>query len=71
VTVILTSLPRHDVDLLNVHVACSDENGVERRKANWIGHVLHRNCLRKHVSKVEIEERIEVTRRRRRRRKSC
>jgi hypothetical protein len=22
---------------------------VNRRKANWIGHILHRNCLLKHV----------------------
>jgi hypothetical protein len=26
---------------------------IKRRKANWIGHILHRNCLPKHV----IEER--------------
>jgi len=24
---------------------------VTRRKANWIGHVLHRNCLLKHTMK--------------------
>jgi hypothetical protein len=22
---------------------------IKRRKANWIGHILHRNCLLKHV----------------------
>jgi hypothetical protein len=44
-------------------------NTVERRKANWIGHILSRNCLLKHVTGGEIEERIEETRRRRQRRK--
>jgi hypothetical protein len=30
---------------------------VKRRKANWIGHILHRNCLLKH----DIEGKIAVT----------
>jgi hypothetical protein len=30
---------------------------IKRRKVNWIGHILRRNCLRKHV----IEGTIEVT----------
>jgi hypothetical protein len=41
---------------------------IKRRKANWIGHILRRNCLLKHV----IEEKIggvEVMGRRGRRRK--
>jgi hypothetical protein len=33
---------------------------IKRRKANWIGHILRRNCLLKHV----IEEKVEVTGRR-------
>ena len=28
---------------------------VKRRKANWIGHILCRNCLLKHVIEVKIE----------------
>jgi hypothetical protein len=36
---------------------------VRRRKANWIGHILHRNCLLKHI----IERNITGTRRRGRR----
>jgi hypothetical protein len=32
----------------------------KRRKANWIGHILRRNCLLKHVIKGEIEGRIDV-----------
>jgi hypothetical protein len=33
---------------------------VKRRKANWIGHILRRNCLLKHVIEGKLEERIEV-----------
>jgi len=29
---------------------------ITRRKANWIGHVLHRNCLLKHALKERQEE---------------
>jgi len=29
---------------------------VNRRKANWIDHVLRRNCLLKHVMEGKIEE---------------
>jgi hypothetical protein len=28
---------------------------IERRKTNWIGHILRRNCLLKHVIEGEIE----------------
>ena len=42
---------------------------VKRRKANWIGHILHRNCLLKQVIEGKIEGRVEVTERQRRRRK--
>jgi hypothetical protein len=38
---------------------------IKRRKANWIGHILRRNCLLKHV----IEGKIKVTGRQGRRRK--
>jgi hypothetical protein len=41
---------------------------VQRRKANWIGNILHRNYLLKHIQ-GKIEGRIEVTGRRGRRRK--
>ena len=33
---------------------------VYRRKANWIGHILRRNCLIKHVVEGKVEGRIEV-----------
>ena len=42
---------------------------IRRRKATWLGHVLRRNCLLKHVTEGKIEGRIEVTERRRKRRK--
>jgi hypothetical protein len=31
-----------------------------KRKANWIGHILHKNCLLKCVIEGKIEGRIEV-----------
>jgi len=34
-------------------------HNVEGRKANWIGHILRRNCLLKHVTEGKIERRIE------------
>jgi len=37
---------------------------MKRRKANWIDHILHRNCLLNHVIKRIMEGRIEVTGRR-------
>jgi len=39
-------------------------NRVKRRKASWIDHILHRNCLIKHHIKEKIEGRIDLTRRR-------
>ena len=42
---------------------------IRKRKANWIGHILHRNCLLKQVNEGKIKGEMEVTRRRGRRRK--
>jgi hypothetical protein len=42
---------------------------IRRRKDNWIGHILRRNCLLKHVIEGKIEGRIQMTRRRGRGRK--
>jgi hypothetical protein len=33
---------------------------VKRRKANWIGHILRRNCLQRHAVEGRIEGKIEV-----------
>jgi hypothetical protein len=41
---------------------------IKRRKANWIGLILCRNCLLKHIIEGKIEGRMEVTVRRGRRR---
>jgi hypothetical protein len=42
---------------------------IKRRKANWIGHSLCRNCLLKHVIEGKLEGRIEMTGSQGRRRK--
>jgi hypothetical protein len=42
---------------------------IQRKKANWIGHILRRNCLLKHVIEGKLEGRVEMTGRRGRRRK--
>ena len=42
---------------------------IRKRKANWIGHILRRNCLLKQVIEGKIKGDMEVTRRRGRRRK--
>jgi replicative superfamily II helicase len=31
-----------------------------KRTANWIGHILRRNCLLKHIIEGKIEARLEV-----------
>jgi biotin synthase-related radical SAM superfamily protein len=42
---------------------------IRKRKANWIGHILRRNCLLQMVIKGKIQVGIEVTERQRRRRR--
>jgi hypothetical protein len=37
---------------------------IRKQKANWIGHILRRNCLLKQVIEGKIKGQIEVTRRR-------
>ena len=44
-------------------------NTIKRRKAKWIGQILRRNCLLKHIIGGKIQGRIDVTGRRERRRK--
>jgi hypothetical protein len=38
---------------------------IKRRKANWIGHILRRNCLLKHVIEGKLEGRKGIRGRRR------
>ena len=42
---------------------------IHKRKANWIGHILRRNCLLQRVIEGKIKGGIEVTGRQGRRRK--
>jgi hypothetical protein len=42
---------------------------ISKRKANWIGYILRRKCLLRHVIEGKIKEEIEVTGRRGRRRR--
>jgi hypothetical protein len=42
---------------------------MKRRKANWIGYILGRNCFLKHITELKKEGRINVTGRRGRRSK--
>jgi hypothetical protein len=44
-------------------------NVQENRKANWIGHILRRNCLLQRVTEGKIQGGIEVTGRQGRRRR--
>jgi hypothetical protein len=31
---------------------------IKRRKANWIGHILHRNCFLHHVTEGKVDGNI-------------
>ena len=42
---------------------------IRKRKANWIGHILRRNCLLQRVTEGKIQGGIEVTGRQGRRRR--
>jgi hypothetical protein len=42
---------------------------IRKRKANWIGHILRRNCLLQRVTDGKIQEGIEVTGKQGRRRR--
>ena len=43
------------------------QHEISKRKANWIGHILHRNCLLQRVIEGKIQGGIDVTGRRGRR----
>jgi hypothetical protein len=43
---------------------------ISKRKANWIGHILRRNCLLQRAIEGKIKGGIKVTGRRRRRRRN-
>ena len=60
---------RNEEVLLRVNEQRNILREIRKRKANWIGHILHRNCLLKQVIERKIKGEMEVTRRRGRRRK--
>jgi hypothetical protein len=51
---------RNEEVLCRVTEERNDLHTVKRRKADWIGHILRRNCLLKHVIEGNIEGRIKV-----------
>ncbi|PNF21801.1 hypothetical protein B7P43_G08461 [Cryptotermes secundus] len=64
-----TDYVRNEEVLIRVSEQRNILHKIRKQKANWIGHVLRRNCLLKEVIEGKIEGRIEVTRRRGRRHK--
>jgi hypothetical protein len=55
--------------LLTVKEQRNSLHEISKRKANWIGHILRRNCLLQQVTEGKIKGAIEVTGRRGRRRR--
>ena len=55
--------------LLTVNEQRNILHEISKLKANWIGHILRRNCLLKQVIEGKIKGEMEVKRRRGRRRK--
>jgi hypothetical protein len=64
-----TDQVRNEEVLLRVSEQRNILHEIRKRKANWIGHILRRNCLQKEVIEGKIQGQKEVTRRRGRRRK--
>jgi hypothetical protein len=60
---------RNEEVLLRVKEKRNILHEISKRKANWIGHILRRNCLLQQVIEGKIKGRIEVSGRRRRRRR--
>jgi hypothetical protein len=65
----LTDHVRNEEVLLRVKEQRNILHEVSKRKANWIGHILRRNCLLRQVIEGKIKGRIEVAWRRWRRRR--
>jgi hypothetical protein len=55
---------RNEEVLLRVNEQRNIQHEIRKKKANWIGHILQRNCLLKQVIEGKIKVEIEVTRRR-------
>ena len=61
----LTDHVRNEEVLLRVKEQRNILHEISKRKTNWFGHILHRNCLLQRVIEGKIKGDIEVTRRRR------
>jgi len=59
-----TDCVRNEEVLRRVSEEGSILHDMKRREANWIDHILHRNCLLNHVIERRMEGRIEVNGRR-------
>jgi len=55
---------RNEEVLLRVNEQRNILHEIRKRKANWIGNTLCRNCLLKHVIKRKIKGEMEVARKR-------
>ena len=55
---------RNEEVLLRVNEQRNILHEIRKRKANWIGHILRRNCLLKQVIEGKIKGDMEVARRR-------
>jgi hypothetical protein len=56
-----TDCVKNEVELQSVKEEGNILHTVKRRKADWIGHILRRNCLLKQAIEGNIEGRIYVT----------
>jgi hypothetical protein len=57
----LTDRVRNEEVLLRVKEQRNIVQTIKRRKTNWIGHILRRNCLLKHVIEGKVKKRSEGT----------
>ena len=64
-----TDQVRNEDVLLRINEQRNILHEIRKRKANWIGHILRRNCLLKQFIEGKIMGKMEVARRRGRRRK--
>ena len=55
---------RNEEVLLRINEKRNILHEIRKRKANWIGHILRRNCLLKQVIEGKIKRELEVARRR-------
>jgi len=61
--IIWTNHVRNEEVLLRVNEQRNILHEIRKQKANWIGHILRRNCLLKQVIEGKIKGEMDVTRR--------